>query len=156
MILKKARPERVQNEEQMRHAVSSAREACKTHNLHGENQTIFVDLTREIAKVFMEMRAILKRHRDQPTKRLYNHLRQYMPKIKQAILCFSYNSMKLKVCMASMRSCGAESSMTKPDMKKLIKNITRLQKLKRTWATLSVYHHKTMTKVKKLAKEVDE
>ena len=40
------------------------------------------------------------------------------------------------------------------DMRKILKNICKLQKMKRIWAVLTDYHHDSMKKAKKLARDL--
>jgi hypothetical protein len=143
-ILRKIKPQKIRSVPEMEQALKSTKAACQTFSVSDEATELFILLVQEIARVFFELRAILKRQRGVPSKRLFNAVDNYMCKVRQAVLCFSYNSLKLRVCMESIEKCGPKSSVGKDAVRKVIANVHKLATRTRTMAVLAAYHHGTV------------
>jgi len=152
IVLNKARPDEVRNDKELETALKTTAKACAKFKLGDECSTLFQLLTREIARVFFELRAVLRRQKNVPSKRLFRSVQNYMRRARQAILCFSYNSLKVRVCIKSIDACGAKSTVDKAALRKVVKNVYDLQRNTRTMAVLAQYHHETVKKAMALAK----
>ena len=153
VVLKKAQPYEARKDADIQKAVEVTDKACKKHNLPDGARELFRLLVKEMGQVFMELRVVLRRHKDLPTRRLYHAVQNYMRRVKQAILCFAYNSMKLRVCIRSIGRCGATSSIDKDSLAIVVKNIYFLSRQTRTMAVLAPYHHDNIKQALKLAKK---
>lgn len=143
-VLNKVKPQKIRNVQDMEQALQAVSDVCKKYTVGEEVTQLFKLLVQEIARVFYELRAILKRQKGVPSKRLFHSTENYMCKVRQAILCFSYNSMKLRVCMESIDNCGPKSTVGKDAIRKVISNVHQLSTKTRTMAVLAAYHHGTV------------
>lgn len=143
-ILHKVKPQKIRNASDMEQALKSTNAACQKYSVSDEARELFRFLVQEIARVFFELRAILKRQTGMPSKHLFRAVEHYMCKVRQDVLCFSYNSLKLRVCMESIENCGSKSSVGKAAIRKVISNMHKLSTKTRTMAVLAAYHHGTV------------
>lgn len=154
-ILKKAKPDRVDSFEDLKEALKLTSEACKERKSSDKLDVLFGLLVREISRVFRELRSILKRHKTPQTKHLFHVVQKYLRVIADDILCFSYNSMKLEVCMHSIDSCGPKSGVDKKSLRCVMSNVAKLMKQARTLTVLNSRHHEVMEKASSMAQNSD-
>lgn len=144
-ILQKVEPEQARSPDALDDAIERATSMCRKYGLDKKVQELFGMLIKEIANVFYELRAILKRQGTPQTKKLFRSVGSFMQDIRQPILCFSYNALKLRVCMESLGSCGPKSKLEKDTVRKILKNVNTLSRQARTMAVMSPYNKGTIT-----------
>jgi hypothetical protein len=122
---------------------------CRSKGLPAEVGTLFALLCREISRVFSDLRVVLKRENSQHAKQLYRSMQHYIRDVQQPILCFSFNSLKLRVCMQAVRDCKGRQAIEKGALKRIGENLLALKTKARVMAILAAYHHQTMTRAMK-------
>jgi hypothetical protein len=151
-ILHKVQPEQARSPDALDDAIERATRTCRRYGLDKKVQGLFGMLIKEIANVFYELRAILKRQGTPQTKTLYKSVGSFMRDIRQPILCFAYNALKLRVCMDSLGNCGPKSKLEKETVRKILKNVNTLSRQARTMAVMSPYNKSTVTQAMALLK----
>ena len=154
-VLRKVKPQSVRCASSLRAALEASAKACKKYGLGADAELMFGVLVKEIARVFYELRGILKRQKGMPSKRLFNCIKDYIRRISQPILCFGYNTVKLRVCLESVSACGAKSVVSKAVLRKVLRNIKNLTLQTRTLAVAEDFHKATIQKALELAKKPD-
>jgi hypothetical protein len=152
VVLNAARPFEVRTTGDLQKALDITKEACAKHGLAQTSSALLAFLVKEIARVFVELRAILRRQRTGAARRLFASVQNYICRVKRPILCFSYNSMKLAACLYAANKCGRKSVLDQSSARAVLKNIYLLQKSTRTMAVLPAYHRGALRKALQLAK----
>jgi hypothetical protein len=153
VVLKSAKPQETRSKHEYHRALAIVDEACRKHDIPAEGKKLFHVLLQEIIRVFYELREILKRMHTRQSKRLFNELQRFARKMHEPILCFAYNSLKMRVCLRSIDECGAKSQVDKSSMHKLVKNIYDLRTHTRAMTVLAPLQRDTMNKAVALAKD---
>ena len=151
-VLRKVEPEQARSPDALDDAVERATAVCKKYGLGKKVQGLFAMLIKEIANVFYELRAILKRQGTPHTKKLFRKVESFMRDIRQPILCFSYNALKLRVCMEALGNCGSSSELSKETVRQILKNVNTLSRQARTMAVMSPYNKSTVAQAVSMLK----
>lgn len=154
-VLQKARPDRVTSHEELQEALRKTSKICAEQEGGDKMQPMFALLVKEIAQVYMELRAILKRQRTAHSKRLFHEVQKYLPRITPSLLCYTYNSLKLEMCVKCINKCGPKSNVDRDTMRRVLKNIIKLMQQARTLTVLHSKHHEILEKATEMVKDSD-
>ena len=149
-VLNEARPYEVRTEKDLQRALDVTKAACVANALVPEASVLMALLVKEIARVFLELRVVLKRRQDRASKRLLGGVKHFMRAARRYILCFSYNSTKLVVCMRGARECGQGTD--KPVARALLRDLYKLQNNARAMAAVSPLHRTAVQRTLEMAK----
>ena len=151
-VLSHVKPQRVRSKEDMMRALRSTSSICEKFSVGQDVATLYRLLVYEIARVFFELRTALKKQAGGAARRLYKSVDSYFCRIREPLVCFSYNSLKLRVCMRELRKCGAARSVSKDVIRSVVKNTRRLSTRTRAMAIFLPYFRDTVDIAKALAK----
>ena len=154
VVLFKSGVERCRSKRDFKHSVRVLDRAIKKHKLRASLRVRFLRLMKEIALVYVELRQLLKRQKTHACKNLFKSVQHFLRRASPSLLCFAYNSMKLKVCLASVSDCSTPHDRS--TVKAIVKNLLKLRKQTRAMSVVSPVHKETLTEALKMAKDSAE
>ena len=150
VVLHKAQPYEVRGAADLQKALDVTKAACAKNGLDTDASVLMAFLVKEIARVYVELRSVLRRQNNAASKKLFRTVQNFIKKAKHSILCFSYNSTKMLVCLKSANTCGGR--MDQASARAIIKNVYKLQNNTRAMAVLTPYHQSAIQKTLDTAK----
>ena len=136
----KRTPEAIASSAELKRALRKITKHCAKLGLDKRVEVLLLILVKEIARVFHELSTVLSRQRCPKKQRLLRQVGRYIGDVRQAMLCFAYNSIRLRVCVQALGQCGPESEPDEECMRQVLRNMRHLLFKSRTMAALAQEH----------------
>lgn len=146
--LRNVKPEEVNSKSTLDAALLSTKKECRKRSLTTAARKCCQSLVKNIAHVFQDLRASLQKETNGPTRQLFRAVRRYMKDVRRSIICASYNSFYLSICLKSLDHCKGD--VKRDQMRVIMKNVHHVCTKCRTMAILPHGHREVLLKAKKM------
>ena len=141
-MLVRLEPEKLRTDAEVQSAEGALRRLCERHGLPPACADVYVSLLREIAEVFRRLDLALRPplvKKAANADALRTRVRHFFRDARADLLCYSFNSLKLAVCLRAMTE-GA-ISVSRAKKRELHDILAQVKTQARTMAAVNELHH---------------